>query len=61
MNLPSNLALGGSVETVPQRRSCMALSGVVKVAVTAGALSKVTIEKHSTGTVLRACHVLYIQ
>lgn len=59
MNLPSNLAHGGSLETVPQRCNCMAPSGVVKVAVTAGALSKETIEKHSTGIVLRACHVLY--
>lgn len=61
MNLPSNLTLGGSLEAVPQRRSCMAPSVVVKVAVTAGAMSKVTIEKHSTGIVLRECHVLYIQ
>lgn len=45
MNLPSNLAHGGSLETVPQRRSCMARSGVVKVAITAGALSKEAIKK----------------
>lgn len=59
MNLPSNLAHGGSLETVPQRRSCMARSGVVKVAITAGALSKETIKKHGRGIVLRAYHVLY--
>lgn len=56
MNLPSTLALGGSLGVVPQRRSCMAPSGVVKVAVTAGALSKVTMK--NTAQVSFFAHVM---
>lgn len=58
MNLPSNLALGGSLEAVKQRRSCMAPSGVIKEVVTAEALSEATLVKNSTVIILRACNVL---
>lgn len=59
MNLPSNLALGGSLEAMPQRRSCMAPSEVVKVAVTAGALSKVKDRKtqHNYRSLSMSCVV----
>lgn len=63
MDLPSNLAHGGSLETVPQRRSCMARSGVVKVAITAGALSKETIKKHSKVSFfarIMYCTIIYL-